>query len=73
MRDDGKQPRGYYVMIRGVLYPVTGKRQSQTASMILRKAGGQVANIDHWDGFEWKPTGLVLHAIGIVSSGSQPA
>lgn len=51
--------KGDYVIVRGVLYSVSGKRNETIAAAALGR--GKIANIGRWNGREWMDTGMVLH------------
>jgi hypothetical protein len=63
----GPRKKGDYVLIiQGELktwWPCSTDRQAHRAAAALTAVGRRSAAIDHWDGFEWTDTGLVLDAL----------
>lgn len=62
-----KRPIGLYVWINGAPVPVTGARQSASAS--ARIPAGMTRKIDRWTGSIWLDTGLVLHGAPASKTG----
>jgi len=55
-RKNPKAP-GSYVVVNGTLY----NARSAAARHALALSGPEFVPIDRWTGYEWRPTGRVLH------------